>query len=475
MRRRGVTPAVLLLALVATAAGCGARVSHEQRTLAEGGPRLATSANADTGGPQLSGPAVGTAGPGGPASEASNAGPGSSRGSTGSIGAAGAVQATGGATDIGVTADTVTIGNVSTLSGPVPGLFRGAVIGTQAAVAHQNSQGGIHGRRVKLEVRDDQLDAAQNKAVTVDLLDEVFAFAGSIGVYDDASAADVERSGLPDVVTALSGARRRIANNFNVAPAEEGGTQLAPFTYYSRQFPDEIEAVGTMFGDVPISRASQMANEAAGRSLGWKFIYSRGYSPTETDFTADVVRMRQLGVKLVFLAGSEPKTLARIANAMKQQNFDVPIATMNIGYDHSLLTLAPDALDGMLTTMQWSMFAGEDAEQVAEVKLLDDWVARVQPGFKPDLYALLGWASARYLFEALDEVGPNLTREAVNEALRTSGPFDANGLLAPADPGRKQPATCIVVTVMRNKRFERVEPKGPGYRCDLGGYFRSRS
>src|SRR5205823_11626604 len=64
----------------------------------------------------------------------------------------------GGATDVGVTGESITLGNVSTLSGPIPGLFQGAVLGAQAFAAYANSQGGVFGRRLKVEVRDDQFD-----------------------------------------------------------------------------------------------------------------------------------------------------------------------------------------------------------------------------------------------------------------------------------------------------------------------------
>ena len=457
-----------VLVLLAVTAACGARVTEDQRAsvsftgAGEGRPATASGETAATG----AGTPTEQAGPDLATAAASPA--------DGTVPQTGASQDNGGATDVGVTADEIRIGNVSTLSGPVPGLFRGAVIGTQAVVAYQNSLGGIHGRRIVLEVRDDQLDAGQNRAVTKDLLDKVFAFAGSFQVYDDASADDVGKSGIPDVTPALSGARRRLANNFNIAPAEEGGTQLGPFNYYKSKFPEEIKAVGTLWGDVPISKASQLANEAAGTSVGFNFIYSRGYQPTETDFTADVVRMRQQGVRIVYLAGSEPKTLARIANAMRQQSFNVPIITMNIGYDPSLNALAGEALEGMYTTMAWSMFVGEDAANVAEVRLMNQWLQKVKPGYAPDLYALFGWASGRLLFKAMDQVGPHLTRTAVNDALRNSGTFDANQLLAPADPGKKVPPTCIVVTILRRGRFERIDTPPTGFRCDLGGYFRSR-
>lgn len=458
---------VVLLALVALAAGCGARVSEVQRAALGHGVEASSPRTAEATGESTDDAAVAR-----PAAASADATSGAASTAPRASGTAATAEPSGGATDVGVTATTVRLGNISTLSGPVPGLFQGAVIGTQAAVAYQNSLGGVHGRRLQLDVGDDQLDSAQNRALTEDMVSKVFAFVGSFAVYDDASAEAVGNSGIPDVTPALSGARRRLPNNFNVAPALEGGVQLAPFTYYTGKFPEEVKAVGTLWGDVPISRSSQLAEEAAGKSLGWKFLYSRGYQPTETDFTADVIRMRQLGVRIVFLAGSEPKTLARIAIAMRQQSFDVPIITMNVGYDHQLIALAGNALEGMYTTMAWSMFAGEDASQVAEVRLMNQWLQKVKPGYAPDLYAALGWASARLLFKAMDQVGPHLTRAALNDALRHSGSFDDYQLLAPANPGSKTPPTCIIATVLRHGQYARVDSPPTGFRCDLGGYFR---
>ena len=105
---------------------------------------------------------------------------------------------------------------------------------------------------------------------------------------------------------------------------------------------------------------------------------------------------------------------------------------------------------------------------------MDTWIEKVKPGFKPDLYSMLGWASGRLLNEAMDRVGPNLTRAAVNKMIRDMGTFDDHQLLAPSNPGAKTPPTCIIVTVLRNGRWQRADSPPTGFRCDLGGYFRSR-
>jgi len=95
----------------------------------------------------------------------------------------------------------------------------------------------------------------------------------------------------------------------------------------------------------------------AAESVGWKFVYERGFQATETDFTADVVRMRQSGVKMVYLVSSDEKGMGRFAKAMAQQNWKPEVfATGPSGYDQDLFTLAgPAAVEGMYVDQQAAM------------------------------------------------------------------------------------------------------------------------
>ena len=55
-----------------------------------------------------------------------------------------------GASDVGIEADSVTLGQVGTISGPIPGLSQTAVNGVRAYIAYRNSQGGVCGRELRL-------------------------------------------------------------------------------------------------------------------------------------------------------------------------------------------------------------------------------------------------------------------------------------------------------------------------------------
>lgn len=486
--------AAALLAAVVVAAGCGSRASDEEKAAARNGRSvqavgagarsaagdggIGSGATSDGSSAEVAGEAIaGGDGATGATGDGSAAGGGATPAGGGAAGGAGAPAApeggNGGATDVGVTDKEILLGNVSTLSGPVPGLFQGAVIGAQAVVAYQNSLGGMFGRRFKLDVRDDQFDSGQNRAQTVGMIPKVFGFLGSFSLYDDVAASEIAKAGLPDMTYSLSGARRNIPNNFSPQPAVEGGWPLSYFNWYTQKYPNAVKAVGAIYGDVPASKANWLAAKAAAESLGWRFVYERGASPTETDYTADVVRMRQNGVRMVYLCCLDVKGTARIAKAMSQQGFKPEVfAGGGSAYDQNLIPLGGATVEGMTIAQLYLMFQGEDDHP--EVKLFNQWAQRIKPGYKPDLFATFAWASGRLLFKAMESVGPRVTRAAVIEAVRKVGNWDSYGLISPANPGAKTPPTCFMVMEVKGGKFNRLFPSGVGFECGMGGYHRSR-
>jgi ABC-type branched-subunit amino acid transport system substrate-binding protein len=475
-----VRQASVLLLLVIIATACGARVSDQQLRAAgvQAGSQTGTGVNPSSGG-DVSGVGGGSeTGPsGGDATASPEAGPGgdtpggpsTAQGGTANPATAAPEGGNGGATDIGVTGDTITLGNVSTLSGPVPGLFQGAVIGTQAVVAYQNSLGGMFGRTFKLVVRDDQLDTGQNRTNTIDLLNKVFAFVGSFSLYDDAAAKEIEQSGIVDTTYSLNPGRRALPNNFSPASAPPRGAPTGQFNYFKKRFPDAITKVGTLYTE--LAKPSHDDYKAAAQSVGYRYVYERPIQATETDFTADVVRMRQQGVKFVFLIAVDEKTVARVAKAMAQQSFK-PEAFVVGGpaYHPNTIPLAGAAVEGMYNAQPYAMFDGEDAAYVPEVKLFNEWLQKVKPGYKPDLFAAYGWAAGRLFFQALEAAGPKAKRADVLAALKKIDRYDDHGMLAETGPATKRPAECFIVTQVKGGKWQRVDSPPPGFRCGDGTY-----
>jgi ABC-type branched-subunit amino acid transport system substrate-binding protein len=459
------------------AAGCGARLDDRQLAQAKGkGVGLTASRGGDAGSDAaLAASGGSTAGGGGTSPGGGSAG---GAGGAGGKGGAGAITAkapaggNGGATDVGVTGDSINLGNVSLLTGPVPGLFQGAVRGTQAFFAYQNSQGGVYGRKLNLQVRDDGFDVNQNKAQHEDLLGSVLAFVGSFSVVDDGGALVLgAHPDVPDISQALGHNHFALPNNFSIAPIAPGW-RLGSLNYFKAKFgPQVVEHMAMFAEDAGEAKDAAKGEQKAAESLGYKFVYSRVFEPTEANYSSDVVNMQGAGVKGIFMAG-EVGAMARMAKAMKQQGFSVPFANWGgNAYDPTFVTPdAAPATNGSILDLQLAMFAGEDAGNVPEVALFLKWLKQVAPGQHPDLFAAYGWESARLFVQALAAAGPRATRAGLLAELKKIDNFDGNGMLAPAGPASKRPPTCFITIQVTNGKFTRADPP-TGFICDKGGYF----
>ncbi|MFP5218467.1 MAG: ABC transporter substrate-binding protein [Actinomycetes bacterium] len=486
MRRKPLLPLVVLLAVALSA--CGARVDDELRQRAaagalgggSGGGGVGLSEDGTLTDDGLALGADGTALPGGDAGAAGGdtgaAGGGGATGDGGGGAAGGGGDApappggNGGATDIGVTDTTITVGTVADLSGPVPGLFQGAVIGTQAYFAKINSEGGVYGRQIKVQVGDGQLDCGQNKSQHAALQSKVFAFVGSFSLYDDCGQEALNGTNVPDIHNALGRKAGTAPNNFSIQPLPQGW-RTGPLLYWKNKFGDRFTKIGSIYANAGGAGATWTGTKAAITSVGGNVLYERGFGPTDTDFTADIVQMRNRGVQMMYISASDAPTFARIAKAARQQNVDWPIVAGGIHYDEGFVKLAGSAAEGIWGDQQFAQFfSAEDAANIPAVKEFQTWTSRVAPGKKRDLFGVFGWASAALFVEALKKAGPQAKRDTLLAELRKIKQFDAGGIVAPANPADKKPPTCYVLNEIRGGKYLRLETPPNAYRCD-GSYF----
>jgi ABC-type branched-subunit amino acid transport system substrate-binding protein len=468
--------AALVLVGMLTAAACGSRASDAQKLEAlRGGTGAVGAGNASA-----VDDATGTDGATASGGSLSGATGASASGASGSGGAGGAAAnqnaapagGNGGATDVGVTGDSITVANVSILTGPVPGLFAGAVNGTDAFLAYQNSLGGVYGRKLKLAAADDQFDCGQNRAIHEANVKKSFAFVGSFSLFDNCGAQVLAANpGVPDIHNALSLDAQKLPNNFSSQPIRQGSA-TGHLTYFKGKAPDAVAHSASMIGDVQSARDSWQGAKAAAESLGYRFDYERVFAPTETDFTGDIVQMRSRGVRLLFLIAVDVKAAARIVQAAARQNWKPDLIALGASaYDPQLIPLGgKEALEGVYGFLPTAMYLGEDRSVNKEVDLFLTWLKRTKPNANPDLFTVYGWASARLFVQALQAAGPKATRESLLTALKGITQFDANGILARGNPAAKQPPHCYIITRITDGKFTRVDSPAPGFRCD-GSYF----
>ena len=484
-----------MLALCAlTMSACGLRVGSGQVRAAlgaaqgqggVGGGAAGTGAGTGAGveaagsGGSTSGLAGGTSGSGGTAG-AGLAGSGGGSGGSGSGGSAGSSATTlpaggnGGATDVGVTGNTITVGNVSDLGGPVPGLFQGGPDGTQAYFNYINqTQGGVFGRQLKLATSDDGLQCNQNEADYQNQVNSVFAFVGSWSLDDNCGAQILSQghTDIPLVQQALNPQMAALPNEYSIDPFAYGGPTGA-FQYFKSKFPSAITSVGTLVGNQPAAVAAWKGIEQDMQAQGYKVVYEDDFPPAQSNFTADVVRMRSQGVKEVFLQSVNAPDAADLANEAAQQNWAPQLWHCPVCYFGGYVSQSGGAsnVEGQYATTIQELFLGEDAGTVPEVALFDKWLKQGYPGFTPDQFADTSWSNAALFVQALKMAGPHLTRKAVLAALASIHSFSDNGMFPTVDVGAKQPSNCYMILQLKGGKYVKVDDPPSGFRCD-GTFF----
>lgn len=491
----------MVIVAVLAASSCGLHVSDDLRAegirgatgvgaapLSEARPAdrsIDAGVGAAGGAGVVEGPGAGAPATGGSTEVAAGASSGSRGGPAGTATKVGGSSAAapapaggnGGATAVGVTADSITVGAVTTLSGPVPGLFAGDIAGAQAYFAYVNSQGGIYGRQLKLAVADDQLDCGQNKTAHLALEPKVLGFVSSLSLYDNCGAPVIaQQKDMPDVSLTFSTQAGSLPNNFSLAPLVPG-YRLGSLEYYKKTFPDSITHMATLVGNIGSAVEIWQGIKAAAESVGFKVAYERNYSPGESDFTSDVIQMRQAGVQFLYFVSADSHTIAKVLNTAKQQNWSPQVIAVGAGdaaYDPSFLAEAGAAAENLYADQAQAAFFNREDAAIPGVGLYQEWMGKAGASKKMDLYSAWGWGSALLAVQGLKAAGPNLTRASWFAAMKKIHRFDAGGMFAMSDPAAKKPATCYIVLKVKGGTWKRQDTPATDFRCDAGYFYYKR-
>jgi ABC-type branched-subunit amino acid transport system substrate-binding protein len=372
----------------------------------------------------------------------------------------------------GLTSSTVTVGNVST---EALGLFTGSVVGAKAYAAYVNSQGGINGRRLVVNAQDDQFTGARNKELTQVAVQNDFAMVGSFSLEDSFAETVIARNpGFPDVSTTLDPALSLLPNSYSANPSGKGWS-TGPIDYFGRIYPQQKQHTGVMASTYASALATWELEKPVLQHAGYKISYFSTVPITQTNFTQNVVAMRNAGVRLILIDQLPQNYAGALLSALYQQNFHPKLIIGTAAYSNELVSSAggPAAANGSNLEMPNALFLGGDAAVIPADATFLKWVQRASPGFKPDYYTLAGWANTQLFAQALKAAGKNPTRGLVQQQLRKITSFSASGLIAPANPAAGVPGDCYLIAKIVNGKFVRSDDSpvnGPagGYRCDGG-------
>ena len=441
-RRLALTAALSLsIGPLSLLAACGTRLPDSAFVRAQqqqqGGPGALAPSTGPSGG-------FATVGPGG--SAAPSVGPGGS----------GAAQATSGpgaqgnfASDVGVTATSITIGNIASKTNPFdPRAFIGPTLGLQAFVHWTNEHGGIHGRQLVLKFCDDQGSGDQNNACVHQLVDsaKVFSFvSNAILTYSGASY--VNSKGVPDI------AGQPIDNAYNQYPhmwdiyGEEyprdgkqigikgqlyGGTEI--YRYFKTKYPNVAKVAGVV-------EYNQSASQRFGDSIA-NGLQHEGYKVDKKvvnfalpDYDSVAIDFKNQGVQYVYDTIDREGNV-RLCKALDDNGVSLTAKVLTTqSWEQSVdadYSASPKCRNELFATGMTRNYADTKYQQVADFR---QQMSADGHGDANSLseWALEGWAGGQWLADAVASCGADVTRKCVEAYVNggPSHPYDAHGLLVP--------------------------------------------
>jgi substrate-binding family protein len=371
----------------------------------------------------------------------------------------------------GVTPTTIHVANISTLT--PGGLFKGADVGTQAYFDYVNSNGGVGGRKIVVDSGDDQYQGGVNRQLTQSAINNDLAIVGSFSLLDSYGGLLLAHNpGMPDVANLLDLKTGKLPNVYSPVPLG-GGWEEGPIQYFKQRFPQDLDAAGSLVGNLPGATSGWLGEKYVLEKVGFKIIYEPTFPIQQTDFTQDVITMRNMGVKILFVEQMPENYAGALLKDLAQQNYHPQIVFGAAAYSSALVGSAggPQNVNGALLEQNTSLYLGQDASSLPAVSSFLHWVNVASPGFNADLFTLYGWLSGELFTQALRNAGPDPSRGSLLEALSKITSFNGDHIVTTANPAAKTVGNCYLIGQVVNGTFQRLaDPpiSGPtnGYRCD---------
>ncbi len=480
---------LVLVPVVALMASCGARV----------GPYLGTdtgvgqSGSATGAGAAGGGAGAGTSSATGGLGSTGSGGPGAAGGTGSASGSAGA--ATAGSSGVavpppsqfnfdpkseasacpnsagntasapGVTPTSITFGNVSGLTGPLSGSFPQGPQGVEALFGAVNAAGGICGRKLNLDVEDDQQDSSTNASDVADLIPKVLGFAGSTSDSDNGGVPEMVQAGTPDFGFAINCNRSESATYWSAAGGSCDQPQGPNGPYF---IGDTAFALAKAQGYFPTKMAflSYSISISAQAAQQFEYVYQHfgGGSVCYTDFSispatasleSDVAQMRNAGCNGV-ITTLDVTGNAKLLQAMQQQSFTMPYTDTTFdGYTPDQISTAGEsAAQGLIVGLPFIPLN----EPNPTVQLYQQELSTYEPGQQPSGFGFLAWEAGQLLIYSLIASGHNPTRASLTKVVGAIQNWTGGGALGAITPANHNDITCQVDTVVKGNGFVRKSP-----------------
>ena len=318
----------------------------------------------------------------------------------------------------GVTKDTITLGSIQDLSGPLAGFGKQVRLGMMLRVDEANEQGGVDGRKLELKVEDSGYDPKRAVLAAQKLVnqDKIFMMVGHIGTAQNLAAMPVQFA-------------KNIINFFPVTAAREMYEPFNRLKYsFAATYYDQIRQalpvlakekgaknICTIYQDDEFGLEVMRGGEAALKTMGKEYAEKTTFKRGATDFSSQVAKMKAANCDFVVLGTIIRETIGTIGESRKT-GFNPTFLGSSAAYTDLIHKLGGKAMDGMYAAMTVQNPYTDEASQPIRF-----WANKYKTKFNedPTVFSVYGYVIIDTFIKAAQKAGKNLTTDSFIKAMDT--------------------------------------------------------
>lgn len=349
-----------------------------------------------------------------------------------------------------VTQDEIVIGQVAPLTGTIAGTGNEYVAGGAAYFAYVNDNGGIHGRKIRVVVKDDSYKPDQTLALTRQLLAEdkplaLFGFIGTANVLGLNKNKVLEDAGIALLAPYTGAQDLRNPMHPNIFHIR------ASYTDETAGMVEHLHTIGVrriavMYQDDAFGKSGLAGAESALKKLGLELAAKGGYDRTKPEeVDAAVAAIAPSNPDAVIMVSVNRASAAFIkklrALGSQAQLFSISVVNfkellVNAGADHARGV-------GISQVMPYPYSA-----RVPVVREFQSLMAKYQPDKVISYASIESFIAAKILVEAMRRSGPDLTRQKIITQLDKLNNYDVGGFRVTFTPENHTGSKFMEVTVI---------------------------
>jgi len=316
----------------------------------------------------------------------------------------------------GVTDTKILLGTHFAMSQSPAAAYAPIVDGMRAYFEYVNSQGGVNGRKITLLVGDDHFNPADTVEVVRRLVEQDGVFAMVSGLGDTPHAAVwkyLEEQGVPDLFIGggiIKWTEPVVKTRFGGNPDyDTEGRMLGK--YIAENY--NGKKLGLLLQNDEFGEDGKAGILLGLEGSDVEIVAEETYEPSQWDVTAQAQRLKAANPDVVFVQAIPPPAASMVKVSREILNWDVPIVVTGVDVTDIFISLAgSENAEGVVSVVfATQAYHTEDPGVQQHIQIMEQF----GQGVPVSNLTLYGQLVAEMTVEALENAGPNLTRESLVE------------------------------------------------------------